>query len=282
MFGYIRPQSCELKVRELEQFKACYCGLCHALGEKYGYFAKNILNYDLVFLAMLLWDDEKIQMSRRRCVASFFRKKPHCVRNNALDTGAGYCVILTWHKLRDTIADEKFGVKKLLCKAVILLLHRAYKKAAREFPDFDANVRHELQKLAELEISGEKSVDNAADKFAKVLSFAGMTHRPLIELLYHTGRWIYIIDACHDYDEDLRRGRYNPIKNGCKDRLQTTLAHSNNLVKTAFELMPENPWTPVLSNTIYLGMPDVCRRVFDGTYNTRGNKPKHITKELDI
>ena len=30
MFGYVRPNRDELKVRELRDYEALYCGLCHA------------------------------------------------------------------------------------------------------------------------------------------------------------------------------------------------------------------------------------------------------------
>ncbi|MEI3141456.1 MAG: DUF5685 family protein [Lawsonibacter sp.] len=31
------------------------------------------------------------------------------------------------------------------------------------------------------------------------------------QLLYHLGRWIYLIDARDDLAEDLADGRYNPV-----------------------------------------------------------------------
>ena len=72
MFGYIRPLKDELKVREFNRYKACYCGLCHTLKEQYGAFARNILSYDFVFLAMLLWDSEEPVTHCARCLASPF------------------------------------------------------------------------------------------------------------------------------------------------------------------------------------------------------------------
>jgi hypothetical protein len=56
MFGYIRPLKGELKLREFEKFRACYCGLCSALGKEYGITSRLILNYDFFFLAALMWD----------------------------------------------------------------------------------------------------------------------------------------------------------------------------------------------------------------------------------
>ena len=36
MFGYVRPNRDELKVRELRDYEALYCGLCHTLGKRHG------------------------------------------------------------------------------------------------------------------------------------------------------------------------------------------------------------------------------------------------------
>jgi len=298
MFGYIRPLQGELKVRELERFKACYCGLCHALGQKYGFAARFILNYELVFLAMLLWDEHDMPViKRKRCVASPCRKKRYCAKNTALDTAAGYSVILSWWKTRDTIADEGF-IKALPHRALSLILSGAYKKAAREFPEFDATVKRELAGLSGYELGGRApSLDGAADKFAKILANAApdsmppSKRRPLTEILYHTGRWIYIIDACDDYKADALAGRYNPVAQRAKDgalpveesdRLQTTLTHSNNLIRSAFELMPENAWTETVRNTIDLGTPDVCRRVLDGTWQGGRGRGGTLSKRNGI
>ena len=54
MFGYVVPVKCALAPQEQETFKAAYCGLCHTLKDRYGFFARFILNYDFTFLAMVL------------------------------------------------------------------------------------------------------------------------------------------------------------------------------------------------------------------------------------
>jgi len=284
MFGYIRPMQGELKVRELERFKACYCGLCHALGRKYGVLARFILNYELVFLAMLLWgEDDPPAIKRRRCIASPCKKRRYCSGNEALNTCAGYSVILTWWKLRDTVEDEPF-IKALPHRFLALILRGAYKKASREYMEFDIRVKKEVMELHEYELGGEKSLDGAADKFAQILCAASkdggpeIKSRPMLQLLYHLGRWIYIIDACDDYKADTKAGRYNPVAalyppalgalpNSGAERLKTTLSHSNNLICSAFELLPENPWSRTVENMIYMGMPDVCDRVLNGKWN---------------
>ena len=274
----------ELKVYELERFKACYCGLCRALGKKYGLCARFALSYELVFLSMLLWErDTPLEIKRGRCFAAPFRKKKYCAQNPILDACAGYNVILTWWKLRDSIADASF-FKSIPHRVAALLLRRAYRKASRENSGFETAAKQSLIELNEFEKDGNAvSLDSAADKFARILVCVSegvsseSVKRAMSEMLYHLGRWIYILDAFDDYTGDISSGRFNAVairyppendslSEAGKDRIETTLAHSNNLVCLAFELLPENLWSQTVRNTIYLGMPDVTARVLSGKW----------------
>lgn len=285
MFGYIRPLKSELKVREFEQFKSCYCSMCHYLKRHYGLCSTFILNYDFTFLTMLLWErDCAFHISRKRCIANPLRKKCVCGASDSMDKCAAYSVILTYWKLRDEVEDEAF-FRGLPARAGKLFLHRAYKKAAKGFPVFDSAVRERLLELSRLEKAGESSLDKMADQFARILVTIGMDiedaarRRVIEQLLYQMGRWIYILDACDDFEEDVARRRYNPIgyrfsgleKLGEEEKayLKTTLKHSQNLIFSAFGLLDETVWTEIINNIICLGMPDACDKVFSGTFSNR-------------
>ena len=53
MFGYIKPNIPELRVREKARYDAWYCGLCRRLGARYGTAARALLSFDCTFLALL-------------------------------------------------------------------------------------------------------------------------------------------------------------------------------------------------------------------------------------
>ena len=48
MFGYIKPHSPELKVREDAYYRGVYCGLCRAMGRCTGCLSRFTLSYDFV------------------------------------------------------------------------------------------------------------------------------------------------------------------------------------------------------------------------------------------
>jgi len=284
MFGYIRPVTTELKVKELDAFKACYCGLCHVLGKQYGFLSRFILNYDFVYLTMLLWDkDTPVEFEGKRCAACPHKKKKCCKQNGAFEKAAALSLILYWWKIQDEIQDESF-FKSLLYRFVSACFKNAYKKAALLYSDFDVAVRDNLEALSALEKENCTSMDASADCFAKILSAAAVSENPqkeriLQQVLYHTGRWIYIIDAADDLGDDVKNRRYNPVAarfdcvNGLNrdttDQLKVTLMHSRNLAGNAFELLDETPWSDTVRNIIALGMPGVTEAVLSGAWKNR-------------
>lgn len=278
MFGYIRPLREELKVRDLERYQALYCGLCHTIRIRYGRFARFFLNYDFIFLAMLLSEGAKPQTSRRRCIASPIQGKQVCETEPAMETAADETMILSYWKLRDNIDDNNFW-ESIPARCSALLLFPSYQRAVRRRPEFDQTVRACLEELRVLEEGKCPSIDKAADTFARILKAAapatGELSRDRIvrHILYHVGRWIYLLDAWDDLAEDERRSRYNPILLRCegepeqaREMLRTTLRHSLNMAASAYHLAEFGCWGEILGNILFLGLPMVEELVFTGQW----------------
>jgi len=286
MFGYIIPVKCELKVREFDQFRAAYCGLCHSLHDAYGLSARFILNYDFTFLAMLLaTETEGVQYTKRRCIAKPLKRRTCCADGTNFRQAAGMSVILAWWKLRDGVADSGF-LKGLPYRTLSMFLRRAYRKAAKEYADFDGHCRTQLDKLRALEQAKSGELDQVADAFAQILPFAvrqeedECKRRALEELLYHLGRWIYLIDAYDDLAEDQASGNFNPlltrfapIEGALTDTdkawIKTTLIHSANRAAAAYNLTERTAWSGILENIIYLSTQAVTQSVLDGHFKRR-------------
>ncbi len=216
----------------------------------------------------------------RRCVACPLRKKRMCACWPGLELAADESVILTYHKLLDSVADRGF-FRGLPARFLSLLLRPAYRTAAQYRPEFDGRVTECLAQLQQLEADQSGSIDRTADTFARILEAAApcdsdtRQERTLAQLLYHVGRWIYLVDARDDLREDKQRGQYNPLSlrfsGGEPDDeyLHTTLQHSLNLAAAAYSLLPAGPWHSVVGNILYLGLPAVEQAVFAGDWNKR-------------
>lgn len=278
MFGYVRPLRPELKCKDFDLYRATYCGLCRCLRRRYGLAAPLFLNFDFTFLALLLWQREpQFTPCRGRCHANPLVKKPMCPDSPALELAADESIILTWWKLRDSVADDGFW-GGLPARGAGLALRRAYRKAARRCPDFDRAVGEELAELTRLEQENCPSIDRTADAFATLLSRAAPQQgnpeqdRPTQQLLYHLGRWIYLVDALDDLEEDRAAGRYNPLlarfgeQEDFKPLLNQTLYRSLEQMGAAFQLLECGCRGALLENILYLGLPLVQKAVFDGSW----------------
>ena len=288
MFGYVRPPLEILPQEEADRFRRAYCGLCHTLGERYGPAARMILNYDFTYLAILLSDPEEAAPCRRRCVSSPVRLRAYQPATAALGLAADESVILAYWQLRDGVEDHAWA-SGLKYRAGARLLESAYKRAAALRPEFDQAVRRQLQLLSALEQAKDPSMDRAADSFAILLSSAAkelmdpVRKRIMEQILYHLGRWIYLIDGADDLKKDAESGNYNPValRYGLTDGtwtpesrrdFATTLDHSIHQMAAAFELWDFGVWTPVLQSTFYGGLFQVGKAVLDGRFHRPSRK----------
>lgn len=279
MFGYVRVRADILPAEAKAAYEEAYCGLCHTLGKEYGLVSRLFLNYDFVFLAMLLAPERSVcRKECKRCLLHPVKGRSVCLGGDWMETAAGESVILTWWKLKDTILDGKL-LSRMGARFLCLLLRPAYRKAKLRYPGFDRKTDMLLRELRYLEEEKSPSIDRTADCFARLLKAAApkageeKLDRPREELLYHLGRWIYLIDAVDDLEEDKRAGGYNPVltRFPCwgkeeKAYLRKNMDHSLTLMGAAFQLLPPNPWSTGVENVVYSGLPAVEELVFSGRW----------------
>lgn len=285
MFGYVRPPVQDLSPEETERFRRAYCGLCHTLGRRYGTAARFILNYDFTYLAILLSDGEEGHARSARCISSPVRKRDYLEPDSAMELAADESVILAYWQLRDGVADHDW-LHGLKYRSLSGILEPAYRKAAALRPGFDEAVRRQLALLGELEREGCASMDRAADAFAVLLGSAArevddpVRRRVLEQLLYHLGRWVYLVDAADDLKKDAASGNYNPVAlrfsladgqwtAAARREFTATLDHSIHMMTTAFELWDFGVWTPILETTLYTGLFRVGKAVLDGMFQAK-------------
>ena len=292
MFGYVRPPVRDLSQEEADRFERMYCGLCHTLGNRYGAAARLILNYDFTYLAILLSERVEGENDSRRCVVHPVHKRPFLEGTPAMELAADESVILAYWQLRDGVEDHDW-LHGLKYRGLSAILEPAYRKAAALRPAFAEAVRRQLALLRELERENCPSIDRAADAFAVLLSSAAkevddpIRRRVLEQILYHLGRWVYLVDAADDLKKDAETGNYNPValrfelKNGVwtqekRQEFAVTLDHSIHMIATAFELWEFGVWRPILETTFYTGLFRVGKAVLDGTFraSSRGEDRK--------
>lgn len=286
MFGYVRPRRDRLPQAELDAYRAAYCGLCRALGKEYGFAARFLVNYDMTFLYLLRAAvSAPAETARCWCPARVCGKKTCALDPEGFAAAAACTVILCYEKLRDDVRDEGF-LKSLPSRFFSRVYRRAYQKAARRLPDFAALTARQLAALRALEAAQSPSIDAVADAFAQIVSGCAADledpalRRPMEQVLYHTGRFLYLADALDDLKTDCETGAYNPLRfrfdleNGAlSPEDQTYLTQltdsSVNLAGAALALLPLRANGPLLENIVYLGFPSVFEAVKAGKFNSR-------------
>ena len=275
---------------EKQRFQRIYCGLCHTLKERYGFVARMILNYDFTFLAILLSGGGERMVQSGCCPVSPIKKRDYLPSDDALALAADESVILAYWQLMDGVRDhgKASGWKYRVSSAA---LRSAYQRAAAFRPEFAEKTRIQLEKLAELEKRKCPSLDEPADIFGVLLAGAAEEasseeqRRILYQILYHLGRWIYLIDAADDLKDDMKSGGYNPLvlrydlKEASLNAEQRaaftrTLDHSIHMITTAYELWDFGCWSAVLEATFYTGLFQVGKAVLDGTFHAASSGKK--------
>ena len=272
MFGYVKPVADELLVREYEFYKCTYCGICRSLKRHTGFFSNVNLSYDSVFLAlvrMVYIPDCEFCAKKCRCIAHPLKKKPMLCDNSATEYTARAFSLLTYHKLRDDIADEKL-LKRLLVRLMLPIFGHARKKA--KLPELDAVMAKKLSEIRELEEARCASVDEPAALFGELLGevfangISGEGRDALYECGYHLGKFIYAADAAEDYEKDRRSGAYNPyvIAYGGKEltpenreTIRCALLIFCRGIEAAVNKMPfgnRSTLREIIKNVIYLGL----------------------------
>ena len=280
MFGYVRTDKPELRLREYEYYRGVYCGLCRALGKCGGQCAKMTLSYDFAFMALVRMaiEESSPRFKARRCAVHPTKKRPMAEIDDTLEFCASASLLLSYHKIKDDINDEK-GAKKLAALVLKPFLGAMKRKPSKKYGELEAKLEEGLLALGEYEKNcKEPSLDAPAEIFggllARIMScgLSGSRAKIAEKIGKHIGKWIYMVDAAEDYGEDVKRNRFNPIAQICgKDGipesfgegLEFALTHELMEAEKAFDLIdyPDRDLKEVIMNIIYLGMPMTAKNV---------------------
>ena len=262
MLGYITIDRSELKEKDIEKYRAFYCGVCQDLKYGHGQIHRFTLNYDMTFLAILLTSlsFRKTNREQHFCLVRPGHRKL-CFRNRFTAYAADMCILLVYHNLMDDWMDE--GSKKSVFLADAL--RRDYKKTARRYPRQTKAVREYVRELIRAEHSGNFDPDLAAGLtgrcFEEIFLFDENSEweRELRAIGFFLGKFIYLMDAYEDVGEDRKSGGYNPFLPMADDpefeekaaEILTMMAAS---ATRSFERLPLVDHVDILRNIMYCGI----------------------------
>lgn len=261
MFGYVVVNKPELKIKEFREYRSYYCGLCKSLKRKGGIKGQISLSYDMTFLAMLLsllYEPTQEEVLER-CAAHFIEKQ-QIKKNEMIDYVADMNLMLTWYKCRDDFRDEGKVSKGIYGKS----LEKTVKKIERCYVRQEQAVKKNMQRLLELEKTACCDIDELSGTFGHLLEEIFVVkpdewEKYLRKIGFYIGKFIYIIDAYDDLEQDKKRKCFNPFMYKEKEddfdewikQLLTMVAAE---FAGTFEKLPIIENVEILRNIIYSGV----------------------------
>lgn len=284
MFGYIIPNYDELKVRELKEYRQYYCGLCRCLKERYGIKGQITLTYDMTFLGLLLTSlyEPEITVNSCRCVAHPAKRHEY-IQSEYMYYSADMNILLMYYKCLDDWKDEH----KVIKASYAGLLKRAGSKVKEKYPDKAARIQDGLDKLSMAEKEKNPVLDEVAGYFGDICSSLFVYKKDewfedLSRIGYFIGKFIYLLDAYEDLEDDINGERYNPYIIMCKEdgfdeKVRQILVMMMSEVGRAFERLPILENVQILKNIIYSGVwcryDAVCKKkMLDSGIDSADNK----------
>lgn len=243
------------------KYKAYYCGLCRTLKEKYSPLGQITLSYDMTFLVILLTSlyENSLKLSKHRCIAHPTKKHP-MLQNDITEYVADMNIVLTYYHLLDDWQDEKSTIGLAGSK----LLKGYYKRISKEYPRQCKAIESGLKSLGDCEKGKEQNIDIVSRCFGEMMAEVfdykqDLWGEGLRKVGFYLGKFIYIMDAYDDLEEDLKKKQYNPFAGMNKDKdfdekvkAMLTLVLSESTAE--FEMLPCLIDVEILRNILYEGV----------------------------
>lgn len=277
MFGYVKPDKPELKIKDYETYKAIYCSLCRTLGKEYGLLARFLLTYDAAFYALL---KKSVLQAKPDCAYKGMCRFNPLKKCNYIDTdsylkdAAALTVIMFYYKVLDNINDGK-PLKRLAARLVYPYIKIKFNKAVKKYSKYNDIIKASTDEQARIENEKTDSIDIAAHPTAvslqKIFSdgIEDETQKRIVERIgYCLGRWVYLMDAFDDLENDIKAGAYNPFalkykldksfltgdNKAIEDDIIKSIRLTANETGLVLELLDKNCYKPLIENIIFDGM----------------------------
>lgn len=261
MFGYVTANKPELKIREFTRYKGFYCGLCRRLHKQHGRLGQMTLTYDMTFLVLLLSSlyEPTTKEEKRRCLIHP-AKKQYMLYNEITDYAADMNILLTHDHLADDWKDER----KLSGWIGMKAFARKKRKIEKNYPRQADAIAQALKQLHELEKQNCANIDAVARPFGELMSELFVWKEDAFQNIlrpmgFYLGKFIYIMDAWMDREEDAGKNCYNPFlinekEEYTEERIREILDGTLRMTIAEFEKLPCEQDLAVLRNILYEGV----------------------------
>lgn len=282
MFGYIKACQGELKVSENDIYKGAYCALCKALGKNYGQISRLTLNYDIAFMTVMLLSvsDEEIYLKQKRCGLKL--KSTPCLTfdNSVFRYSCAVAMLMNYYKIIDNIDDRK-GLKRLAFYLALPYFKIKKRKAARSYPHIAEAMEKMYKNQAAAQENPSADIDSASHPTAQMLgevfsSGAEDYKQEFYRIGYCIGKWVYLMDAVDDLEEDRKSESFNPLFSDCdigrdadmkkiRSVLEPVLRNCVSEAYISYKKTKPKRYGGIIENVLTLGLEQTKEKIFSGS-----------------
>ncbi len=267
MFGIVNASFSMLPEEEKTRYQELYCGLCRALRDRYGQISRATLNYDLTFYIILAnsLHEPPEERGSEHCI-THPKKKMSYARSRYTDYAADITVALAYHKCLDDWHDDR-SKKARMAQA---LLESAYARAKEHIPEQCSDIKEKLDEISRLESNPNTPPDATSIIFGKLFGeiFAanqGIWQDTMRVFGSQLGRFIYLMDAAIDYDDDIKNGSYNPFAHleFTPENMKTLLAVFIGEAANTFDKLPLEQDLHLMNSVLYSGVWQMFNKTYE-------------------
>ncbi|MBR2860582.1 MAG: hypothetical protein IKB86_01945 [Clostridia bacterium] len=262
MFGFVLADLEALSEQDRKTYQSYYCGLCRAIGERFGNPSRLTLNFDMTFLVLFLtsYFSQNSEEEDFRCAIHPLKRK--CAKMNKYTYyAADMNILLTKYKLADDVRDDNSLSAKVFARA----LEGGVTEVQKRYPQKDAEIKRCLDDLYKIEAAEVHNPDEASACFGRLMGEifdVDSNDEKLRSFGFALGKVIYIMDACVDLKSDLRKCHFNPMVEIPSKNFQQILTILLSDCTEAYDIMNIEENKNIIENILFSGIWSRFRRAF--------------------
>lgn len=272
MFGYLRPRLKYADSKIKEQYRAVYCGLCHCLKKHYGIRGVACLNYEVTFLLLMIVsvNEGGRKIFHGSCSMTPFVRVPFInYLNNDTKTAADISIIASSFEIKDNLSDGGFFIWRVFD----YLLNSLSVKATEELSEFERTIQSKLSIFNNIEKADDYNFDERLKSCGDIVEsitypLLSFVDGPIAEgisiIANYIGQWIYLLDACDDFQNDLKKNNHNPLKyvNNYQE-IQTKINELQEFITKQMSMLPANEYRGLLQYFTGVCMPQTSAEILE-------------------
>ncbi|MDZ7796531.1 MAG: DUF5685 family protein [Candidatus Marinimicrobia bacterium] len=228
MYGFLRPQQCQLSNNERDIYKKHYCGQCSTLQELFGYKYRALVSYDSTFLS-LLYSSQNFKENnevKKYCAVAPKKLKMINPKEDSQIFAACISMLLFSVKINDSLQEKK-SIFKLLLRNISQAKIDKANSLLRSLGFSKYFINEGIKKQKNIEKINRNNIIKYAEptavfcgelfKFTASVNKIEENEEVLYKIGYNVGLIIYLIDCCIDIIDDIEKEKFNGLIAAYKD-----------------------------------------------------------------